>query len=269
MISANAAATYRRARRLTIVHRRRERASTGGCDDGIRLPSNFARAETPLVVERTVTDLGSVNDAPGRVHPKALATAGQTIATTFTQWADTDAVLGYGARMVTAQASRPPADAVPLHTWVLGDQAQVHGLGAAVLSAVTEQVAATAVFTFGAVVDKVVLVATELAANAVRRGSPPTVVQLSRCMPDLILDIGDHDTQMLPEFADTRPPGASGLGLRLAQRYALTVGWYVTDTTRHIWARFPLDDRATIGQSIDPRRTDPAVVSPPAATPDG
>ena len=153
--------------------------------------------------------------------------------------------------MITAEASRPPSDAVELHVWVLGDASQVSCLGAALLSAVHDQVPVAAAFTFGAVLDKMVLVATELADNAVERGSPPIIVRVYRCKPDLILDIADHDTQMLPEFAGARPAGAGGVGLRLAQRYALTVGWYVTDDTRHIWARFPIDDGAA-GQGFQP-----------------
>jgi serine/threonine-protein kinase RsbW len=90
---------------------------------------------------------------------------------------------------------------------------------------------------------KMVLVATELATNALRHGLPPTVVRLFRVGDEFIIDVADHDPTILPEYADARPPGAGGLGLRLAREFALDIGWFVDDETKHVWARFPVPDQ--------------------------
>jgi hypothetical protein len=37
-----------------------------------------------------------------------------------------------------------------------------------------------------------------------------------------------------------RPPGDGGLGLQLTERLAEEVGWYPTDTDKHVWAKFSL-----------------------------
>jgi serine/threonine-protein kinase RsbW len=87
--------------------------------------------------------------------------------------------------------------------------------------------------------ERVVLVATELATNALRHGLPPTIIRLLTYDDHFVLDVADHDLASVPELADTRPLGASGRGLQLAGALSLDVGWYATDGTKHIWASFP------------------------------
>jgi hypothetical protein len=91
--------------------------------------------------------------------------------------------------------------------------------------------------------EKMILVATELATNALRHGRPPTVVSLFRLGDHFVLDVADHDPEILPEYAEARPPGAGGLGLKLAREFSLDIGWFVTDNTKHIWAKFPQPDQ--------------------------
>lgn len=54
------------------------------------------------------------------------------------------------------------------------------------------------------------------------------------------MEVADHDLSTVPELADTRPVKAGGRGLLLAQSFSLTVGWYATETTKNIWAAFPM-----------------------------
>ena len=91
---------------------------------------------------------------------------------------------------------------------------------------------------------KMVLVATELATNALRHSLPPTVVRLFRVGDEFIIDVAYHDPQILPEYADARPPGAGGLGLRLAREFSLDIGWFVNHRTKHVWAKFPVPEQA-------------------------
>lgn len=88
--------------------------------------------------------------------------------------------------------------------------------------------------------DKVVLIATELAANALTHGLPPTIVELSRAERLWLLDVGDQDPSSAPVYAGVRVTGAGGLGLHLARQLSLEVGWYTTQTTKNIWATFPV-----------------------------
>ena len=66
------------------------------------------------------------------------------------------------------------------------------------------------------------------------------MIFLFRHDDEFILDVADHDPEVLPEYADARPPGAGGLGLHLVRRFALDVGWYTTEQAKHVWAAFPV-----------------------------
>ncbi len=90
------------------------------------------------------------------------------------------------------------------------------------------------------VLERMLVVVTELASNAIKHGLPPTEVRLSCTDEEFILDVADHDLSSVPELADTRPAGAGGRGLKLALSFSLEVGWYATDSTKHVWASFPI-----------------------------
>jgi serine/threonine-protein kinase RsbW len=137
-----------------------------------------------------------------------------------------------------APLSRPPAGPV-IHRWVLDNAQQLRDLRAELHTAITGD-ALSDDEKLGDVAEQMVLVATELATNALRHGRPPSVVTLRRAGDHHVIDIADHDPTVLPEYADARPMGAGGLGLRLARQLALEVGWYVTDDTKHVWAIFPV-----------------------------
>ncbi|MCC2313501.1 ATP-binding protein [Cellulomonas xiejunii] len=85
---------------------------------------------------------------------------------------------------------------------------------------------------------KLVLIATELAANALTHGLPPTIVALRRAHDQWLIDVADHDPEAEPVYAGTRITGAGGLGLHLARQLSLDVGWYATGRTKNIWATF-------------------------------
>lgn len=84
----------------------------------------------------------------------------------------------------------------------------------------------------------VVLVATELASNALRHGRPPTLITLLATDDRFLLDVADHDVSSVPELTDISPTDSGGRGLFLAQSVSLDVGWYATDKTKNIWASF-------------------------------
>ncbi|MEJ5946263.1 ATP-binding protein [Pseudokineococcus basanitobsidens] len=90
--------------------------------------------------------------------------------------------------------------------------------------------------------DRVVLVVSELATNALRHGAPPSAVRL--LVDDersCAVDVTDTAADASPELAGERPLGEGGFGMHLAARLADGVGWYVSDDVKHVWARFALD----------------------------
>ncbi|GAB3169642.1 hypothetical protein FHX75_12530 [Micromonospora palomenae] len=140
--------------------------------------------------------------------------------------------------MAQLRTSPPSPQATELRRWQLSSAADLRGLRASLHQALTgEELVA------GKELDEVpelmVLVATELATNALRHGIPPTIVRLLVAEDRFILDVADHDLSTIPELVDTRPMGAGGRGLQIAEAVSLDVGWYATDRTKNIWAAFP------------------------------
>lgn len=135
------------------------------------------------------------------------------------------------------RTSPPPPSATELERWVLDTPAGLRDLRASLRDALTRHGLVQ-----GEDLDEVphlvVLVATELATNALRHGLPPTVVTLLSAEACFILDVSDHDVGTVPELSDTRPLDSGGRGLLLAQSVSLAVGWYATGDTKNIWASF-------------------------------
>jgi anti-sigma regulatory factor (Ser/Thr protein kinase) len=86
--------------------------------------------------------------------------------------------------------------------------------------------------------ESVLLVASELATNALRHGQGPALIRLSAHEGRYLLDVVDRAPDTTPEIDGDRPVGQGGFGLRLAARLADEVGWYCTDGAKHVWATF-------------------------------
>ncbi len=137
--------------------------------------------------------------------------------------------------MTSMRASVPFPTAAEVRRWTLDEFPQLRSLRAALREVIVREPSAEMNDLF----DRVAVVATELATNALRHGLPPTVVRLLQQDDRLILDVADHDMDAPPEMDADRPLGAGGLGLRLTQTFAVDVGWYTTDVSKHVWASFP------------------------------
>ncbi|MEU7620301.1 ATP-binding protein [Micromonospora rifamycinica] len=140
--------------------------------------------------------------------------------------------------MAQLLTSPPPPQATELRRWKLADPAGLRALRASLHEALTGEQLLDGQ-RMDEVPELIVLVATELATNALKHGIPPTIVRLLTVDDSLILDVADHDLSTIPELADTRPMGAGGRGLQIAMAVSLEVGWYATDRTKNIWASFP------------------------------
>jgi two-component sensor histidine kinase len=88
--------------------------------------------------------------------------------------------------------------------------------------------------------EKVAIVATELATNALIHGRPPTCVHLRRTEHSFVLDVADEDASTVPQRAGPRPPGAGGLGLHIVDELADGAGWYIDGRAKHVWAQFAI-----------------------------
>jgi serine/threonine-protein kinase RsbW len=135
------------------------------------------------------------------------------------------------------ETSRPPTPNTEIHHWVLDSYRELQSLRASLHKALTGQTLPEG-GTLDEIPEKVAVVATELATNALAHAHPPTVVRLCRTESSFILDVADEEPETIPEVAPGRAPGAGGLGLQLANRLALEVGWYVDGEAKHVWAQF-------------------------------
>ncbi|PRZ02888.1 hypothetical protein BCE75_11623 [Isoptericola sp. CG 20/1183] len=90
--------------------------------------------------------------------------------------------------------------------------------------------------------ESVVLVASELATNALSYAGRPAVVRLSERDGEYLLDVVDRAPDRVPGAVEG-PSGRGGFGLLLAARLAAEVGWYSTETAKHVWARFAARSR--------------------------
>ena len=106
---------------------------------------------------------------------------------------------------------------------------------------------------------RMVLVASELVANALEHARPPVVARLL-CDGDVaVVDVADRSPEAPPVVPHDREPGEGGHGLRLAKTIADEVGWYCTDGgEKHVWAQFTTADRAPRPAGLTAGRSAPA-----------
>lgn len=135
-------------------------------------------------------------------------------------------------------SSTPPDRFEPVRSWRLDSVTDLSRVRHELLAEVTAEHAEPQL-TLGRVPENMVLVASELATNALQYALPPTTLSLGSDGRDYLLDVGDSDLDSVPVVAGERPVGAGGFGLLIARRLSQEVGWYTTGGTKHVWAVFP------------------------------
>lgn len=93
------------------------------------------------------------------------------------------------------------------------------------------------------VVQGLVLASSELATNALKHADAPAVVTLVSADGAYLLDVADHAPTTPPRSGRGRSPGDGGFGLVVVATVASSVGWYATDSTKHVWATFETAER--------------------------
>lgn len=149
--------------------------------------------------------------------------------------------------MAALRTSRPPV-ATPVEHWLLADYTELAMMRMSLRRALDAQTDDPG-REHDDTVEDMLLVATELATNALTHAGPPALVQLSRSSRSFILDVADSRPTDPPVIATGRAPGAGGLGLKFTDELAGDTGWYTTDDrTKHVWALFVLPRRRRITQ---------------------
>jgi anti-sigma regulatory factor (Ser/Thr protein kinase) len=131
------------------------------------------------------------------------------------------------------RTSQLPAQAVELHQWLLAGADELRPLRADLQKALADHQLPED----GS--GPIVLVATELASNALRHGQPPAVVRLLKGDEHFFLEVADRDLASVPKLAEAHPAVGGGRGLHIARSLALEVCWYATEHFKHVWASFP------------------------------
>ncbi len=141
--------------------------------------------------------------------------------------------------MSLLRTSPPPAQAVQLGRWLLESGEELRSLRLGLRETLLAHRLVDPAEPDEAV-DRVILVATELASNALRHGTPPAVVRLLRSDGEFFVDVADHDLAGVPQLVGVHQAGVGGRGLHIVRTLARQVCWYAGATTKHIWASFPV-----------------------------
>lgn len=86
--------------------------------------------------------------------------------------------------------------------------------------------------------ESVILVASELATNALSYAGLPATVRLLERDGEYLIEVVDPAPDRAPVPVGGGPTGQGGFGLLLVARLADEVGWFRTATAKHVWARF-------------------------------
>ncbi len=90
--------------------------------------------------------------------------------------------------------------------------------------------------------ERLVLIADELASNALRHGSAPVATTLSRVDDRWLLAVSDSSAEVPPTPARGRDPGLGGFGLYLVADLSQRHGWFVHRGTKTVWAVIESDE---------------------------
>jgi serine/threonine-protein kinase RsbW len=86
------------------------------------------------------------------------------------------------------------------------------------------------------VVDDLVLIASELAANAIRHGSPPAVLELHYDQDRIRVVVSNHGNAPDPRVLTADPDAGHGRGLAIVESLADDVGWSRDGERLDVWA---------------------------------
>src|SRR5215203_3670043 len=112
--------------------------------------------------------------------------------------------------------SAPPPAATVVRTWILADFAELRQLRANLRHTLDAQ-ALIPGKELDDLAERMSIVATELATNALNHARSEALVQLSRTKRTLVLDVADELPSDPPQWAAKRPSGGGGRGVHITQ----------------------------------------------------
>lgn len=136
----------------------------------------------------------------------------------------------------------PPPSTVTVQQWIVADYAQLRLMRVSIRTVIDTQSLRPGE-DLDDLAERMTLVATELATNALRHGQSPAIVQLGRSSSAFLLDVADNLPSVAPRIIEKEPLGGGGRGLRITQELARDSGWYVANDCKHVWARFEIPRR--------------------------
>ena len=89
--------------------------------------------------------------------------------------------------------------------------------------------------------ERLVLIADELASNALRHAHPPVAVALSRLASRWLVTVSDTSAEVPPEPAKGRDPGLGGFGLYVVADLSVAHGWSRERGLKSVWAVIEAD----------------------------
>jgi anti-sigma regulatory factor (Ser/Thr protein kinase) len=156
---------------------------------------------------------------------------------------------GTSATMVVLRSARPPPTA-EMVGWTLTSYDQLQGLRASVRQVLEARLGRPGP-AGDDVAERMTIVVTELASNALHHAGPSATVRLRETKAAFVVDVVDHRPSAPPRIAERRPGNVGGRGLRLTAELAHDCGWYAEDDAKHVWALFELPRRRRV--SLKPR----------------
>ncbi|MFD2093945.1 ATP-binding protein [Blastococcus deserti] len=90
--------------------------------------------------------------------------------------------------------------------------------------------------------ERLVLIADELASNALRHGGAPVATTLGSAGNEWLLAVSDSSLEVPPAPAQGRDPGLGGFGLYLVADLSVRHGWTRHRHAKIVWAVVAADD---------------------------
>jgi hypothetical protein len=134
--------------------------------------------------------------------------------------------------VIALEMCRPPP-AIEVGRWTLDVITQLRELRGALHQMLADRAGGAEV------ADRVVLVATELAGNALLHGRAPVDVHLLNGDSHWLVEVTDSDLANVPTVATPGRANTGGRGLRIARALSTGIGWYIAGQAKHVWAAVP------------------------------
>jgi hypothetical protein len=128
----------------------------------------------------------------------------------------------------------------PVRSWDLLGVGQLAGLRAGIRATVMQGHEDVAVIhPLIRVEERLALVGTELATNAIRHARRPIELGLARYESGWLVTVSDSMPEVCPQLRAHRAGEIGGRGLAVVERVSSRLGWYAEPSRKHVWALVP------------------------------